>query len=533
MKLKDPPVAGGAPHPAPPPRVLRLGSRTIPVVGPSWRDPRLHLAAVIVSLQVLGQVALRFPLSIAQILVSILTCAALEVAITLRQRKMLVWPGSALVTGNGVALLLRVVGTAHGAWWSLQGAGYFALAAALSLVSKHVIRRHGRHLFNPSNFGLVVVFLAFGSRVVNPQDLWWGPMSTGLVLAMAVIVVGGITLVTRLKLLGVVAGFWLTFAAGAGVVAARGHCITARWSLNPVCGHSFWWILALSPEILVFAFFMVTDPRTIPEGRVARVVFGATVGLLAALAVAPATTEFWTKVGVLAALLVACAARPLLERTLPAAGSAADRLGPWLAGEHSYRGVVVGAAVPVLVAVLAVAGQPAQPAIAARTAPLPRPSVAISPPAVPPVSIDQSIRNFDAAITTAQAQQMAGDLATDLAIEAEALQARTAALAASADSGRWLTTITQKIAAAGPSGALSVATYTFSALTVELVTNPARPQDPPTIGVWAVGTIATAVEGGSSPHPAGRPAPFTGSFGLALAGGHYLIIGEFPGSQDS
>ncbi len=38
---------------------------------PSIRDPRLHLAAVIISLQVLGQVAFDFRLSIAQILVSL------------------------------------------------------------------------------------------------------------------------------------------------------------------------------------------------------------------------------------------------------------------------------------------------------------------------------------------------------------------------------------------------------------------------------------------------------------------------------
>ena len=58
----------------------RRGSRSVdrryPVVLPSVRDPRLHLAAVIVSLQILGQVAFDFRLSIAQILISIGTCAA-------------------------------------------------------------------------------------------------------------------------------------------------------------------------------------------------------------------------------------------------------------------------------------------------------------------------------------------------------------------------------------------------------------------------------------------------------------------------
>ena len=97
-----------------------------PVVLPSLRDPRLHLAAVIVSLQVLGQVAFDFRLSIAQILISVGTCAVLEVAIVLRRQRALVWPASALLTGNGVAFILRVPGTEHGDWWSTNGWWIFA-----------------------------------------------------------------------------------------------------------------------------------------------------------------------------------------------------------------------------------------------------------------------------------------------------------------------------------------------------------------------------------------------------------------------
>ena len=62
-------------------RGLAIRGARYPLVLPSVRDPRLHLAAVIVSLQVLGQVAFDFRLSIAQILISVGTCALLEVAI--------------------------------------------------------------------------------------------------------------------------------------------------------------------------------------------------------------------------------------------------------------------------------------------------------------------------------------------------------------------------------------------------------------------------------------------------------------------
>src|SRR5438132_3704645 len=94
-----------------------IAGRRYPVLLPTLRDPRLHLAAVIVSLQVLGQTVLGFELSIAQILACIITCAALEVGLTLWRRRILMWPASAMLTGNGVAFILRVPGTRHGDWW--------------------------------------------------------------------------------------------------------------------------------------------------------------------------------------------------------------------------------------------------------------------------------------------------------------------------------------------------------------------------------------------------------------------------------
>src|SRR3990170_2761166 len=135
---------------------LRIRGTAYPVLLPTLRDPRLHLAAVIVSLQVLGQVAFEFRLSIAQILVALVTCAVLEVGIAFRRQRVILWPASALLTGNGVAFILRVPGTEHGDWWSMNGWWIFAGAAAVSLLSKHVIRVRGHHVFNPSNVGLVL-----------------------------------------------------------------------------------------------------------------------------------------------------------------------------------------------------------------------------------------------------------------------------------------------------------------------------------------------------------------------------------------
>ena len=193
---------------------VRLRGRSYPVVLPTWRDPRLHLAATIISLQVLGQVAFEFRLSIAQILVALGTCAVLEVGIAFFRHHVILWPASALLTGNGVAFVLRVPGTEHGDWWSMHGWWIFAGTAAVALLSKYLIRFRGRHIFNPSNFGLVLCFLLIGPERADPLEFWWGPMSAWMALALAIIVVGGLTILSRLRLLEIAVGFWLAFAAG-------------------------------------------------------------------------------------------------------------------------------------------------------------------------------------------------------------------------------------------------------------------------------------------------------------------------------
>ena len=157
-------------------RTLTFGGSTYPLVLPSIRDPRLHVAAVIITIHVLGQVGLHFKVSVPQILAAILTTAIIEIVLTFRQTRSFVWPASAMLTGSGVALILRVVGTPPDDPWNTDAWYIFAVVAGLSLLTKYVIRYRGSHVFNPSNIGLVVAFVVLGSTVVEPLDFWWAPL---------------------------------------------------------------------------------------------------------------------------------------------------------------------------------------------------------------------------------------------------------------------------------------------------------------------------------------------------------------------
>jgi len=344
--------------------ILEIRGRAYPVLLPKLSDPRLHLAATITSLQVIGQIGFHFEVSIAQILLALGTCAVLEVAIALRSQHVILWPASAMLTGNGVAFVLRVPGTAHGDWWSLRGWWIFVGTAAISLLSKHVIKWRGEHIFNPSNIGLVICFLALGRNRAAPLDFWWGPTSAWLALALVVIVTGGFAILRRLHLLRVALGFWVSFAAGIGVLALAGHSMTARWHLGPISGFHLWWVLITSPEVLVFLFFMITDPKTAPRSPSARLVYAVSLGVLSAVLIAPTTTEFAAKVALLGALAIVCLAMPVL------------RLVPFPLDRRRFLAVA-----PVAVALAAVVIVLASPPTAATAfRPLP-------PGALPPITI--------------------------------------------------------------------------------------------------------------------------------------------------
>jgi Na+-translocating ferredoxin:NAD+ oxidoreductase RnfD subunit len=487
---------------------LRIRGTEYPVLLPTLRDPRLHLAAVIISLQVLGQVAFDFRLSIAQILIAVLTSAVLEVGIAFRRQRILMWPASALLTGNGVAFILRVPGTEHGDWWSTNGWWIFAGTSAIALLSKYLIQFRGRHIFNPSNFGLVPCFLLLGPERADPLEFWWGPLSPALVLALALIVAGGFAILGRLHLTGIAVGFWLAFAAGIGVLAVSGHQMTAAWHVGPIEGAEFWWTLVSSPEILVFLFFMITDPRTIPSGRGGRRAYAVGVGLLATLLIAPFTTEFATKVAVLGALFLACAARPLLV-LLGSASFARSRF-PALRTARSRRiatGGLAAAGALVFAGLVVAAGIPARPdATSAAAAPEPR-----HLPEVTVVASDGVAR-----IDRRTATTIARDVLADLRDEAEALRSLSREQAAAGATGAWLATLWGQIRE-GEDRELVVPGYDVRRIRLRLV--PGTDQGPPAIFARLEGLLASG----------GEAEPFRRTVELVLERGRYRIAGSQGG----
>jgi Na+-translocating ferredoxin:NAD+ oxidoreductase RnfD subunit len=485
---------------------MRIRGREYPVILPSLRDPRLHVAAVLLALQVLGQTVLDFRLSVAQILICLATGALIEFGVAFFKDKVILWPASGLLTGNSAAFILRVPGTLHGDWWSLHGIWIFIGVVAVSMASKYLIRWRGRHIFNPSNLGLVLAFVALGPQYTEPQDLWWIPLGPWMYVTYAVLIGGGLLIGWELKLLGLELGYMAAFAVGLALALGPvpDHCMVASWHATPMCGQVLWQILVTSPEVLIFALFMVPDPRTVPDGQAARFVFGALVGVLSVFLLGPTTLEFWTKSAILGSLVIACAGRFALARffaPLDEGGGvrmalrgfgwrlpvtvALVALMAWflpIASDLSTHGPLPAAALtdgtkPTITLTVGSGTDPGTWLVGAAGGALPAPSnsqpvSASAPvwvlPAYPAVTLPPNVVDFDNTITPQVAAQMAHAVVLDLIIESEARRTHDLTLAATAAEGDGLTEFTDVIKSDIAAGRSVLKTYNFSQITLTL-----------------------------------------------------------------
>jgi Na+-translocating ferredoxin:NAD+ oxidoreductase RnfD subunit len=526
-------------------RTVALGGTSYPLVLPNVRDPRLHVAAVIITVHVLGQVGLHFTVSIPQILAAILASAVIEIVLTFRQARAFVWPASAMLTGSGVALILRVVGTPPDQPWNTDAWYVFAGVAAFSLLTKYVIKYRDSHVFNPSNIGLVIAFIVLGSRRVEPLDFWWGPPSVWLAIAYAVIVGGGLLITRRLRLLGLAAAFWLTLLLSLGVLAASGHCMTANWAFAPVCGVDYWRVIVISPEVLIFLFFMITDPKTVPSGQVGRVAFGILVAIASTLLMAPQTDEFGTKVALLSGLVAMCAVRPLLDRLVPAPGAATDRIRPYASrvafgGEPRRALRVVGraalavAAVFLISAGIVLAGSPARlPAPADTAAVLDRVPHQVDPATFPDITVATDVTDWDHEIEGQGARDIVLTLAENIELENQALLRDDASILPIVDHGDRLREMQGRLQEAKASGRVVIARYRFDSLDMSLI-EPFGVQTGLSLGLAGRGTMTEETYDPSGTLVERHDSPFATTFVMRRAlGDRWLNAAVLPTEGDS
>ena len=204
-------------------------------------------------------------------------------------------PRSALISGLSLCLLLRTGSTA------------LAIATAvITIASKFTIRRRGKHVFNPTNFGLVAMMLATGGAPGRAGAVWVSPGQWGNLAFFAFLMacLGGLV-VNRARRSDVTWAFLVSYL---GILIGR-----ALWLGQPL---SIPIHQLQSGAFLLFAFFMISDPRTTPDSRAGRIVFACLVALGAGLV----QFVLYRTNGLLWSLAACSLFVPLLDRWLPGRG---------------------------------------------------------------------------------------------------------------------------------------------------------------------------------------------------------------------
>jgi Na+-transporting NADH:ubiquinone oxidoreductase subunit NqrB len=159
---------------------------------------------------------------------------------------------SALITGLGLSLLLRA-----------DHYSTIMLGASCAILSKFIFRVRGKHVFNPGNFGIIAALLLTQDAWVSPGQ--WGEEGWYALLFLGA---GGIVL-ERVGRWDTTVAFLGTYA---GLEAIRNVWLGWTWDV--------WVHRLMSGSLLLFALFMVTDPRTIPNARIGRLLWAGAIALL-------------------------------------------------------------------------------------------------------------------------------------------------------------------------------------------------------------------------------------------------------------
>ncbi len=218
----------------------------------NWGDPRLYQIASLSVLLAYGLVWLDFDLSLRQVLLTIASALVTQYAASRWGGLAAFDPKSALISSLSLCLLLRT-----------DYPAVPALAAVLAIASKFVLRWRDKHLFNPTNLALASM-LASGLGWISPAQ-WGQAVWLGFLIANL-----GSLVVTRAARADVTLSF-LGFYVG-GLVGR------ALWLGDPLA-------IPLhqieTGSLLLFAFFMISDPKTTPDARKGRVAYALCVALMA------------------------------------------------------------------------------------------------------------------------------------------------------------------------------------------------------------------------------------------------------------
>ena len=249
-------------------------------------DPRHGQIATLASLLLYGLTVLDFDITLAQVVVTIVSALTVQaIADWWTSRDRVSGAKSALISALSLCLLLRT-----------DALALAAVAAAVAVGSKFLVRVRGKHVFNPTNIAIVALMLTTDRVWVSPGQ-WGAQAMLAFFFACA-----GLLVVNRASRSDVTLAFMASYAT---LLVGR-----SVWLGEPL---SIPLHRLESGAFLLFSFFMISDPKTTPDSRAGRLLFAA----LVAAGAAYVQLRLFRTNGFLWALAAASPFVPVLDRVLP------------------------------------------------------------------------------------------------------------------------------------------------------------------------------------------------------------------------
>jgi Na+-translocating ferredoxin:NAD+ oxidoreductase RnfD subunit len=248
------------------------------------RDPRYYQIVVLTALLTIGIGVLDFGIRWQNAVVIMLVAQATQFLGTRLAGLPRFDPLSALITSLSLTLLLRT-----------EFIGLAAAAAAIAIGSKFLIRVRGKHVFNPANVALVSLMLLSDNAWVSSGQ--WGSAAIGA-FGLACL---GFLVLTRARRAETTIVFLCIYGA---LLFGR-----AVWLGDPM---SIPMHQLQNGALLIFAFFMISDPKTTPNTAIGRTLFAT---LVAAIAFA-IQFIFYQPNGPILALILSAPLVPIIDACL-------------------------------------------------------------------------------------------------------------------------------------------------------------------------------------------------------------------------
>jgi enediyne biosynthesis protein E5 len=250
------------------------------------KDPREYQLMVLTSMLIYGLVWLKFDLHLLWIVAMLATALLTQWIATRALRLQRFEWRSAMISGLSLVILMRSPSLI-----------ICLCLVIIAILSKFVFRWNGKHIFNPTNFALAVGVLGTSQVWISPGQ--WGH---GATLAFFIFCMGGFV-ANKACRADVSFAFLLSYAAA--------HFGFALYHGDPFTGPIE---RLMTGSLLIFTFFMISDPISTPNSRVGRIIFGTTVALFAAYL----QLAFGNVSGLIISLAAFSVVTPLLDKLLPA-----------------------------------------------------------------------------------------------------------------------------------------------------------------------------------------------------------------------